>query len=836
MSSNPTIMFRQVAFLAAVSAGCVMAATPPPATQERMVEWTVTTQKTYADPFNDVDVDVIFTRDSHSWRVPAFWRGQNRWTVRFAPPTPGKYTYHLASTDRHNPDLNGRAGHVTITPYAGDNPLLKHGMVRVSANHRYFEHADGKPFYWLGDTWWMGLSDRLPWSGFQQLTADRKAKGFTVVQIVAGLVPFEEVCPEDPGCRNEGGAVWEPGFTRINPGYFDAADRRIQLLVDSGIVPEIEGTYASVLAQMGVAKMKKHWRYVIARYGAYPVLWNLADEAVDPPAAIASRFPTSMQWLLPPSPGDWTEIARYIRSTDPSHHPLTVNEWVQPGDIPLQDATLTDFDQLQPGHWGWPSLGNEVMQLNQRFARTDLIKPVVVGEIGYEMLGGTHLEDFQRMAFWLATLNGAAGYTYGAAPTYEANNPEKPLHRSDQYTFLTWEEGMNLPGSYQVGLSAKLLRQYPWWQFTPHPEWVTPRGTTLLEPHSGHEFDVGNFDFGLIVNEDFTPTEEFLQTPEILVPGGKWKAHRGSFHGPYAAGVPGEIRVIYTPAFGLAAPPPPTVLGLEQGVRYQAYYWDPMLGIKFDLGAVEVPVPGAVELRENFEGADSHDWSEYGSTRAHRQGGKFTAAGETLSVRDTIKMQNCVVAVDARSDASAGLLLRYQDADDYVAAVFSAKKKILYLMTRINGVNSGQLGAIPVAKLGMKVHLSAEVRVNWGAASITDGQQTYSTQIVDISGRSSNPLLPVDVRQLKSGAVGLWHQEDDQVQQFYHFEVRQSPVIAPEENLNRNLVDARGTHRGELSGPGWDDWGRNKALLLNAYRPERFPTNQDWVLVLDARQ
>src|SRR5262249_5434146 len=153
-------------------------------------------------------------------------------------------------------------------------------------------------------------------------------------------------------------------------------------------------------------------------------------------------------------------------------------------------------------HFGSASLVNEVMQLNQRYARTDLTKPVVVGEIGYEQLFGTHYEDFQRSAFWLAMLNGAAGMTYGAAPTYEVNNPEKPLHRNFQYTFLTWQEGMNLPGSYQVGLSGKLLRQWPWWQIRPHPEWVTPRGTTLQNPAAGRPFPVDKADVRLKGNED----------------------------------------------------------------------------------------------------------------------------------------------------------------------------------------------------------------------------------------------------------------------------------------------------------------------------------------------
>src|SRR5437879_4995166 len=98
MPNTQTIMVRWVVLLATLIWGCSVATTPPPATQERMVEWTITSQKNYADPFNDVDVDVIFTHGSQSWRVPTFWRGGQQWTVRFAPPTPGEYAYHLEST------------------------------------------------------------------------------------------------------------------------------------------------------------------------------------------------------------------------------------------------------------------------------------------------------------------------------------------------------------------------------------------------------------------------------------------------------------------------------------------------------------------------------------------------------------------------------------------------------------------------------------------------------------------------------------------------------------------------------------------------------------------
>src|SRR6202000_723534 len=78
-------------------------------------EHTFTSQKSYADPFNEVDVDVIFDKGGETWRVPTFWRGGNQWTVRFAPPTPGEYTYRLESTDKTNPALNGHEARVTLT-------------------------------------------------------------------------------------------------------------------------------------------------------------------------------------------------------------------------------------------------------------------------------------------------------------------------------------------------------------------------------------------------------------------------------------------------------------------------------------------------------------------------------------------------------------------------------------------------------------------------------------------------------------------------------------------------------------------------------------------------
>jgi hypothetical protein len=778
-------------------------------------ERTFTSQKTYADPFNDVDVDVVFTRSGENWRVPTFWRGGSKWTVRFAPPTAGEYTYRLESTDHSNPDLNGHETRVNLTAYAGASPLLQHGMLRVSADKRHFEQADGTPFYWLGDTWWTGLSDRLSWDAFQKLTANRKAKGFTVVQIVAGLVPSnEEQAPVDPGFHNEGGAVWDPDFKQINPRYFDYADRRIQLLVEAGIAPAIVGAWHQALAQMGIAKMEKHWRYIIARYGAYPVFWIVGGEVFDPSPESAKDVPPLVingGTIDIKAPG-WSEVTRYVRATDPYHHPLTAHEISPPYNVPLNDESLTDFDLFQPSHFGWPSIAVEIATLDLCRSRTSVTKPEVVGEIGYEGIGGTNFQDFQRASFWLAMLNGAAGYTYGSNPVFEAYSTDKPFQRT-KYTLMTWDEGMNLPGAEEIGLGAKLLRKYPWWQLDPHPEWVAPRGTTLLTPRTARLGpELGSFD-SLFTNP-------FPQPSGVAwtYPGGEWTAQGGNFFLPYAAGVPGKFRVVYDPCFSLFCSAPPTILGLEPGVRYHAYYWEPTLGVKFDLGAIERPDPGAVLFNDKFDDSDSANWTNYGA-KGHRSGGRISVHGNFLDIANQVQQQDLVAAVDGHSDTNAELVLRYHDQSNYVAAVYSSAAKVVYLLDRTKGADGDPIGTMSVAALGSDIRLSAEVRGKWAVVSVTDGQKTYTSRIVPVSNRTS-------------GGAGIRLGDDSAKQSYANFELRKSPVLVTDEHLEKKLYDAKGGYRGELKGKGWDDFGKDKAILLDAYLPDPLPMPQDWVLIL----
>src|SRR5205823_14623815 len=123
-------------------------------------------------------------------------------------PLAGKHRYRSECNVKTDSGLHAREGSLEIVPYGGQNAFYKHGPIRVAEGHRHFEHADGTPFFWLGDTWWMGLCQRLRWpEEFKVLAADRVRKGFTVVQIVAALYPAVALfCPAG---ADGAGCPWE---------------------------------------------------------------------------------------------------------------------------------------------------------------------------------------------------------------------------------------------------------------------------------------------------------------------------------------------------------------------------------------------------------------------------------------------------------------------------------------------------------------------------------------------------------------------------------------------------------------------------------------------------
>ncbi len=498
-------------------------------------EWPFTSGKAYRDPFNDIELDVLVrTPSGREDRVPAFWAGEQTWRVRYAANEPGRHTWRTVCSDTSNGDLHGRTGTLDVTAYDGANPLLRHGPIRVNADRRHFEHAGGTPFFWLGDTWWMGLCRRLVWpDDVRTLAEDRAQKGFTVIQIVAGLYP--DMPQFDPRGANEAGYPWQADYARINPAYFDMADLRIDYLVSNGLAPCIVGCWGYYLPILGEKKMKQHWRYIVGRWGALPVFWCLAGEGSMP-----YYLSTTREQDAAAQKRGWTEIGRYVRSIDPYQRPVTIHPSTA-ARVTVEDPSVLDFDMLQTGHNDRRSIPNTIRLLTQSRDASPRM-PVLVGEVDYEGIMEASRQEVQRFMFWSCMLSGAAGHTYAANGIWQVNTPDRPFGASPHgrsWGDTAWQTAYRLPGSEQLGIAKRLLTKYHWSRFEPHPEWI--------QPH-------------------WTP-DDYIQA--------------------YAAGIPGSVRVAFFPVWNN-----PTVLGLETGVSYRAAFFNPVNGREYPIGPVSAGAGG----------------------------------------------------------------------------------------------------------------------------------------------------------------------------------------------------------------------------------------------------
>jgi hypothetical protein len=219
--------------------------------------------------------------------------------------------------------------------------------------------------------------------------------------------------------------------------------------------------------------MKAHWRYLIARYAAWPVVWCAAGEA-NLPWYLAKGFPYDDRKQV----ADWTEVMRSIRAVDPFHRPLTVHPTAikrYTARHATDDPSLIDFDMLQTPHGQGEAAATTLKAVVDSYADQPRM-PVIDGEAAYEMLSDSLPTEWTRRMFWLCMMNGAAGHTYGANGIWQCNRPEQPHGASPHggsYGKISWSEAMHLPGSSQLGWAKSFLQRYPWYQFEPHREWAS---------------------------------------------------------------------------------------------------------------------------------------------------------------------------------------------------------------------------------------------------------------------------------------------------------------------------------------------------------------------------
>jgi Protein of unknown function (DUF4038)/Domain of unknown function (DUF5060) len=454
-----------------------------PVTQWRPHEVVLRARRAYGNPYLDVDVWAEVTGpDGRTRRVYGFWDGDDAWRVRIAPMAPGAWRW-VTGASAADDGLAGQAGAIECAPPTPEqvaaDPLAR-GFLRVSPNRRYLMHADGTPFFWLGDTCWMaaarvGFAD----GAFERYFLDRRAKGFNVVLMYVGFPAWSPAHTGlggwDPNDHvpNEGGPVFLERYTRINPAYFQWLDRRIAWLNAHGFVPYLlpaRRDNINTSDGMGLAGYWPYLRYAAARYGAYALVWGLQGE-------LDYQHASSME--------EANRLGHDLAfERNPHGHPITFHPLRFTGDR-FNRANWLDVHLVQSGHTRASIHGRAI---DDPFKAWHLrpTRPVVYEEPWYEGMGDSRLRlaglpdarattDHIRQQGYAGVLQGARGYTYGAHGLWNWTTDDgRFVHARLFAESEPWWTAMAYPGSGQMIHLKAFFTGIAWWELEPARDLISP--------------------------------------------------------------------------------------------------------------------------------------------------------------------------------------------------------------------------------------------------------------------------------------------------------------------------------------------------------------------------
>ncbi len=452
-----------------------------------------------AEPLHQVDF-----RHSASGTVltlAGYWDGGTTWRVRFAPPLAGDWAWSSRSADAA---LDGQAGTLAVRAATADEVLANrnlHGHVRVTEDGRRFAYADGTPLLLVADTNWAmntarcGLGDGD--GPFTVWLRDRVEAGFTAV-----MTEFYEIDqPNEGGSAFLGNTEW-PGngrYQELNPAFFAALDRRMQSLWDAGMIVCAHPTWVG--KQVAMSPRDAIWtsRYLMARYGAFNLIWSLSGEYQYAYTQVPEPWTRS----------DWVTLGNAVAEANVYHHPLSVHpsarqdlddpaEWPEAAHQAssggeFHEEPWLDHNWLQTGHAA-DTLGRVPQRVAENTARVPT-KPVLLSEGYYETqtVEGASARMVRWQA-WSSLLDGAAGTVYGANGVWQFFDRQaaigigKDRANSQPWHGQTWREALAALGGRQLAHLIRFMRAIDGHRLEPRREWLRVRGLpaqvpSVTDPH-----------------------------------------------------------------------------------------------------------------------------------------------------------------------------------------------------------------------------------------------------------------------------------------------------------------------------------------------------------------
>lgn len=387
--------------------------------------------------------------------------------------------------------------------------MISHAQLqplKISANKRYFQTGDGKPFFWMGDTGWLLFIKCKREEAIQYLD-DRKAKGFNVIQVmlvhdidlgvnVYGDSSIHNKDVSQPVIKDEH-VVDDLQYT-----YWDHVDFIVDEAAKRGIYMALVPVWGGNIKRVSVEQAKNYAAFLAGRYkNKSNIIWlNGGDikggDALD----------------------KWNAIGNTIRSIDKNNligfHPRGRNSsstW-------FHNEKWLDFNMFQSGHrsYAQDTSSNETLHYgedNWKYVNDDYklkpVKPTFDGEPSYEAIPyGLHKADepywqdheIRRYAYW-SVFAGGCGFTYGHNSVMQFYTPGDA--GTSFFPKQKWQEGLQAPGAAQMQYLKKLLLSRSYFDRTPAQELVVDDGErydkiiatkgknyALLYVYNGRDFKV----------------------------------------------------------------------------------------------------------------------------------------------------------------------------------------------------------------------------------------------------------------------------------------------------------------------------------------------------------
>ncbi|WP_321478149.1 glycoside hydrolase family 140 protein [uncultured Paludibaculum sp.] len=358
---------------------------------------------------------------------------------------------------------------------------FSHGPLVVSQNHRFLQHKDGTPFFWLGDTAWL-LFQQLTCEEAERYLEDRQAKGFTVIQVMLLHTAADHNAYGAPALVDKDPAkpAEKPGHPQAGHDYWAHVDWVLASAARHGLYVAMVPAWGTLVKkrELNDQNVAVYAGWLAARYKDHPnVIWMTGGD-------IQGDVHKEV----------WRKMGQTLRHGDPNHlitfHPFGRTRsatW-------FHHEPWLDFNMFQSGHRSYeqdtegPDPKGED---NWRYVAEDYVltpvKPTIDGEPSYEQIPrGLHDKtqprwnenDCRRYAYW-SVFAGAFGHTYGDNSVMQMY---KPADKDPSFTpKKPWYEAMDDPGAGQMQFLAKLVQSRPFFERVPDQSIVAGENGTRYE-------------------------------------------------------------------------------------------------------------------------------------------------------------------------------------------------------------------------------------------------------------------------------------------------------------------------------------------------------------------